>query len=83
MEPEYRHIAKVMLNVDKLPLSLEDFLHNAERMVQKVKPNGCLCSTQTIATLIIQWALNKDIADLEKRIRSLDKCIDSMLDDSV
>ena len=50
VEPEYRRIAKKMLDMDKLPQSLEAYL-----------ANGSLCSTQTIATLILQWNLNQEI----------------------
>ena len=61
MEPEYRKIAKKMLNINTLPKSLEIYLASVEKMIKKVKPNGCLCSTQTIATLIMQWDLNCEI----------------------
>ena len=61
VEPEYRRIAKKMLDMDKLPQSLEAYLANAERLIHKVKLNGSLCSTQTIATLILQWNLNQEI----------------------
>lgn len=58
-EPLYRTYAKQMLDVNELLPSLEEKLAQAEKMVQKVKPCGCLSSTQTIASIIIIWELEE------------------------
>ena len=58
-EPLYRLYAKQMLDVDELPESLEDKLAIVEGLVKKVKPCGCLSSTQTIASIILLWELEQ------------------------
>lgn len=58
-EPLYITYAKKMLDVDPLPLGLVEKLTQAEEMVKKVKPCGCLSSTQTIASIILMWELEQ------------------------
>ena len=55
MEPYYSYVARAMLDIDEVPQSLLDKLAYAEMLVKKVKPNGHLSSTQTIASIIIMW----------------------------
>jgi hypothetical protein len=59
IEPIYRSYARRMLDVDELPKSLEEKLATVEELVQKVKPHGCLSSTQTIASIIMLWELEQ------------------------
>ena len=66
MEPLCISIAKKMLLHKKcqdhdLPEDLEAKLLEAELMVKKVKPCGCLSSTQTIATIILQWEMERTL----------------------
>ena len=57
VESMYIDIAKKMMGVDELPESLVNKLERVEQLVKQVKPCGHLCSTQTIATLILQWEI--------------------------
>lgn len=59
IEPLYRTYAKQMLDVDELPPGLEEKLAMVEKMIQKVKPCGCLSSTQSIASIITLWEIEQ------------------------
>jgi len=63
-DPLYRSYARRMLDVDELPESLEEKLATAEKLVQRVKPCGCLSSTQTIASIILIWELESLLEDV-------------------
>lgn len=61
IEPLYRNYAKQMLGVNQLPESLEEKLAMAESLIQKVKPCGCLSSTQAISNIIMIWELEQTL----------------------
>jgi hypothetical protein len=55
MEPICITYAKQMLEVESLPTELYAKLIRAEKLIQKVRPGGCLGSTQVISAIILDW----------------------------
>lgn len=49
------YFAQQMLGVDDLPYDLYCRLERVQALLQKVKPEGGLVSTQVVASVVEQW----------------------------